>query len=317
MTEASAPLTPADCDLRDFPFTPIFRARLFGSSFHARATDAEWRAGVTLWLKSWDQVPAGSLPDDDIDLCRLAELGRDHKTWAKIKDGAMRGWIKCTDGRLYHPVVAEGVLEAWDRRRKQSARGKAGASKKWHKDDATAIRPPMQPPSKNYSASMPKPMLTPSPENGASMAQAMLSDSKGQGQGQGERQKKDSEAIASGAGAPAEPELLQPLTAEMPDIPGFLDRRADPPDPKKIIFDQGLAWLSERTNKPPDRLRSYLGKLCRDHGDAMTSAAIVDAQKNSPVDPISWMERFLNGKQKSGDLGQRRSLAAAFLGADP
>ena len=30
--------------------------------------------GGTLWLKSWDQVPAGSLPDDDVDLCRLAEL---------------------------------------------------------------------------------------------------------------------------------------------------------------------------------------------------------------------------------------------------
>ncbi|MGD9925256.1 MAG: hypothetical protein AB7V13_27980 [Pseudorhodoplanes sp.] len=132
---------------------------------------------------------------------------------------------------------------------------------------------------------------------------------------------KDSEAIASDAGASAEPEILPPDRGEMPDTPGFLDRHTrpapEPPDPRKIIFDQGLAWLSERTNKPPDRLRSYLGKLCRDHGDAMTSAAIVDAQKNNPVDPISWMERFLNGKQKSGDLGQRRSLAAAFLGADP
>lgn len=111
-----APPIPANADLRDFQFTPIFRARLFGSSFHARSTDAEWRAGVTLWLKSWDQVPPGSLPDDDIDLCRLAELGRDMKLWMSAKAGALRGWYKCGDGRLYHKVVAEGVLEAINRK---------------------------------------------------------------------------------------------------------------------------------------------------------------------------------------------------------
>jgi hypothetical protein len=116
MTELPAPPVPANADLRDFQFTPIFRARLFGSSFHARSTDAEWRAGVTLWLKSWDQVPPGSLPDDDIDLCRLAEFGRDMKLWTSAKTGALRGWYKCSDGRLYHAVVAEGVTEALNRK---------------------------------------------------------------------------------------------------------------------------------------------------------------------------------------------------------
>jgi hypothetical protein len=122
MAELPAPLTPSSGDLRNFPFTPIFRARLFGSSFHAHSSDSEWRAGVTLWLKSWDQVPAGSLPDDDIDLCRLAELGRDSKTWSEVKPGAMRGWIKCSDGRWYHPVVAEGVNEALERKKAQRLR---------------------------------------------------------------------------------------------------------------------------------------------------------------------------------------------------
>lgn len=127
------PLTPADADLRAFQFTPIFRSRLFGSSFHARVNDAEWRAGVTLWLKSWDQVPAGSLPNDDIDLCRLAELGRDLRAWKKHRDGALRGWVLCSDGRLYHPVVAEGVNEAVDGKRKQQEKtlaARIGAMKK-------------------------------------------------------------------------------------------------------------------------------------------------------------------------------------------
>jgi len=108
-----APLVAADVDLKSMPFTPIFRARLFASAFHARVSDAAWRAGVTLWLKSWDQAPAGTLPDDEIELCRLAELGRDLRSWRKIKEEAMWGWIKCSDGRLHHRVVAEGVNTAW------------------------------------------------------------------------------------------------------------------------------------------------------------------------------------------------------------
>jgi hypothetical protein len=132
------PLVPAEVDLKAYPFTPMFRARLFGSSFHAKANDAEWRAGVTLWLKSWDQVPAGTLPDDDIEQCRLAELGRDHKTWAKVKARALHGWFKCSDGRLHHAVVAEGVLDAWHGHKKASAKGKAGAEKRWGKRSATA-----------------------------------------------------------------------------------------------------------------------------------------------------------------------------------
>ena len=112
----TAPLTPADCDLRAMTFMPIDIIRLFGSEFHALSTDAEWRAGLTLWLKSWHQVPAASLPNDDIQLARHAELGRDLKTWKKVKAGALRGWVECEDGRLYHPVVADKALDAWERR---------------------------------------------------------------------------------------------------------------------------------------------------------------------------------------------------------
>lgn len=119
MSTLPEPLVAAEVDLQDFPFTPMFRAKLFGSSFHARVSDAGWRAGVTLWLKSWDQVPAGTLPDDEIDLCRLAELGRDLKTWRKLAKEALWGWFICADGRMHHKVVADGVNEAWAGKLKQ------------------------------------------------------------------------------------------------------------------------------------------------------------------------------------------------------
>lgn len=123
MTESLPdPLVPIDVDLRNFAYTPMFRGRLFGSSFHAKVSDAGWRAGVTLWLKSWDQTPAGTLPEDEVELCRLAELARDLKSWRKVAKEALWGWFKCSDGRLHHRTVADGVLEAWGQKQTQRDR---------------------------------------------------------------------------------------------------------------------------------------------------------------------------------------------------
>lgn len=136
----SAPLLPPEVDLRDFPYMPLDIVRLFGSAFHARASDAEWRAGVTLWLKSFHQVPAASLPDDDIDLARLAELGRDVRSWRKLRAMALHGWVKGDDGRLYHPVVAEKALEAWIEKLGQRKSSGAANAKRWGAEfDACAV----------------------------------------------------------------------------------------------------------------------------------------------------------------------------------
>ncbi len=125
------PLVPTDADLRDFSFMPLDLVRLFGSRFHAIANDSEWRAGVTLWCKSFHQVPAGSLPDDDVELCRLAELGRDLKAWKRHRAVALHGWVRCTDGRLYHSVVAEKANEAWTRKQAQRERSRRGNAARW------------------------------------------------------------------------------------------------------------------------------------------------------------------------------------------
>lgn len=133
MTETlPEPLTPADCDLRSFVYMPVDIIRLFSSEFHAKATDAEWRAGFTLWLKSYHQVPAGSIPDDDVILARMAELGRDVDGWKALRAMALHGWVKCSDGRLYHPTVCEKACEAWEQKRGYRDRGRAGAEKRWH-----------------------------------------------------------------------------------------------------------------------------------------------------------------------------------------
>ena len=136
----SAPPLPPDVDLRDFPYMPVDITRLFNSSFHARATDSEWRAGVTLWLKSFHQVPAASLPDDEIELARLAEFGRDTKGWRKVREAALRGWDSAEDGRLYHRVVAEKALEAWIEKLGQRKSSGTANAKRWKTEfDAAAV----------------------------------------------------------------------------------------------------------------------------------------------------------------------------------
>lgn len=107
------PLTPADCDLRGLEWMPLDVARVMDSDMFALSTGEEFKAAFALWCKSWAQVPAGSLPDDDRVLSRLSGAG---SRWKKVRAMALRGWILCSDGRLYHRVVSEKAREAFDRR---------------------------------------------------------------------------------------------------------------------------------------------------------------------------------------------------------
>lgn len=127
------PLVPADVDLRGYEFMPYYGDRLRDSDLNSRATDAEYRAAHNLWWASWKQVPASSLPDDDITLCKLADLGRDLKTWKQVRPRALHGFCLCSDGRLYHRVLSSIALESFEARVVASAKGKAGASKRWGK----------------------------------------------------------------------------------------------------------------------------------------------------------------------------------------
>ena len=110
MTTAPEPLVPAEVDLRDFPFIPLDVVRLRDSRLAAISSGDEFMAWMMLVCASWHQQPAGSLPDDDVDLARLAGFGRVVKEWEKVRDGALYGWILCSDGRFYHPIVAEKAL---------------------------------------------------------------------------------------------------------------------------------------------------------------------------------------------------------------
>ena len=97
-------------------------------------------AALFLWSAAWHQVPAGSLPNNERILARLARC--DAREWRKLRDEALHGFVECSDGRLYHLVLCEEATEATKRR--QSGRNAARA--RWAKrpqseGTARAMRP--------------------------------------------------------------------------------------------------------------------------------------------------------------------------------
>lgn len=137
-----APLTPPDCDLRDFAFMPLDVLRLRDSDLAVKADGESFRCAVLLWCASWHQVPAASLPDDDDVLAQLAGFGRVTKEWLRHRDGALRGWVKCADGRLYHPVVAEKAAEAWRAKMIQRWKTECARIKKHNQRHETNVHVP-------------------------------------------------------------------------------------------------------------------------------------------------------------------------------
>jgi hypothetical protein len=106
---------------------PLDVIRLIDSDMFAETTGDEFKAAVALWCKSWTQVPAASLPNKDMV---LAHLSGNSAKWKRIKEGAMRGWILCSDDRWYHPVVAEKALAALPGREEFNHKRSAEAERK-------------------------------------------------------------------------------------------------------------------------------------------------------------------------------------------
>jgi hypothetical protein len=114
MTETVlSPPIAADVELTDFQFMPLEILRLRRSKawlICKRRPELAFYM-INLWTAAWHERPAGSLEDDDDVLADLSMCPP--KEWPKVKEDALRGWIKCDDGRLYHPVVVEKVRDAW------------------------------------------------------------------------------------------------------------------------------------------------------------------------------------------------------------
>jgi len=192
------PLVAADVDLRGMPWMPLDTQRLLDSDLFALATAEEFRAAVVLWCKAWQQVPAGSLPSDDRVLSHLSGTGA---RWPKVKAMATRGFVLCADGRLYHELLAEKALEAWDRREAFSGSNsnKTARQQRWRerqKSLSEALRALGLTPPVGASLNTLQRLLVDAQSSTASSTgdgtetrERCLRQGQGQGQGQGQKEK--------------------------------------------------------------------------------------------------------------------------------
>ena len=289
----TAPLTPADADLRDFPRMALDVQRLMGSEFNALASRAPiaWMVGHKLWYRAWHQVPAGSLPDDDEQLCHLAELGFDLKTFRKARTVALRGWARCDDGRLYHPVVAETVLEAWIEKLLARLSSQAGHAKRYgHTFDPASI---------NASIELTASAL----EHLNPRSKALDKLRRRQSRQELPAGSEDSAGTATGSALglpPAAPPALPPAWQEKEKGKekgnSTLPERAQtaaPTDPGKEGWDRGVALLTGRGRMKPTLARALFGKLLSNHGLEARDllASVVAAEGAGTQDPQAYLTR--------------------------
>lgn len=277
-----SPMTPQDCNLRGLPWMPLETGRLLDSDLFLLSTGDEFKAAVALWCKSWNQIPGGSLPNDE----RLLEALSGTKAWKKVRAMAMRGWVLCSDGRLYHPVVAELAVQAWEGRQDhmEVVDAKKTRQQRWREQikdlsaklRAVGVTPPMNPtkaelerlvashvdgePSTKASTSASTEPSTPS-----SHVDATETASKGEGQGQGE------------------------LIPSVPVGTGSAAAKSPADATKAELWAAGKSLLSQ-SGMPSAQCGSFVGKLVKDYGDEIVIGAVRAAVVEQPADPAEWLK---------------------------
>lgn len=111
MSALPEPLTTIGHDIEGYDGFLLNVQKLMASELWALSTGDEFKAAVGLWCRAWTQKPHGSLPDDNRVLAGFSGAG---VKWNKVKDMALRGFIKCSDGRLYHETLCDDVVRASD-----------------------------------------------------------------------------------------------------------------------------------------------------------------------------------------------------------
>lgn len=297
------PLTPADCNLQDFAFMPLDVQRLLKSETWVLASGEEKAAAMCLWLESWHQIPAASIPGNDKMLAHLSQSPK----WSKVKAQAMRGWVQCSDDRFYHPVVAEKALEAWIEKLLNVISGASGNAKRWSiaintdvaktsLGTAIAMLQSIAPASRSLKKKAVLSVLSPSPpdsppDSGKSSPPDSGEDRNRQGQGQGQ----GSYSVPNGTGADA-PKVT---------------------DPNEIIFGYGLPMLTN-AGTAEKQARSFLGGLRKAHGDSALIDKLRECIKAKPLQPLEWLAAALppvghDQKQKFGAAPAKYAAAAAAI----
>jgi hypothetical protein len=262
------PLVPADVDLRGFSGFILDVDRLLASELLALATPQELAAAFILWCRAWKQSPPASLPDDERLLAIFSGAG---KNWPKVQDMALRGFIKCNDGRLYHKVLAVQANEAWEKRKKFRKRSAKANEKRWtgqgvqqgdlHGEEADA------------------------PRNATSILQGDL-----QGGLQGSL--KGSKGLRREVEGEEEKERKKDAASAAADAAPNFENGHDPPTPETELFVRGKAVLGNNAG-------GLIAKLIKAKGGKLQLARAVIETADTKQNPREYIGRVIAGNERS------------------
>lgn len=132
ISQLPEPPVPATLDLREIQRMQLDIVALLSSETYALATGMQFKAALTLWIRAFHQVPAGSLPNNPLIIASLAGYGGSAEQFElferQIKPVALRNFTLCRDGRLYHKKVCEIALKTarWLAKQKGATNDKQG-----------------------------------------------------------------------------------------------------------------------------------------------------------------------------------------------
>ena len=240
-----APLVPAEVDLRDFAFMPLDVGRLRDSDLASEETPEACWAAVLIWCASWHQVPAGSIPDSDDWQAKHAgykSQGRIAPAWRKVRTGALRGWVACSDGRLYHPVIAEKAIDAWRSKLRQRWITECSRIKKHNQRHSMSLPLPEFEAWLSSGCPQGQPLPVPKDTPPVSPGSPEKNDSKRQGEGQGQREEKKEESAAA---APPPPSRGSRLPKDWT------------PEPVHLAFAESLGLRNGKAAAELEKFRDY------------------------------------------------------------
>lgn len=249
MTE---PLVPAEVDCTDLDGFMLNVERLMASELVALSSHEVIGAALLLWCRAWKQRPAASLPNDDKVIAAFARMPLPR--FRKLRDEVLRGFVLCSDGRLYHATLAKEACNAYERKvafqRKREA--EAERLRKWRHGTKDETRNETRTRTHDETRFVPE----------------------GQGQGQGQGQEK-LPTSSGGRGSGSPPDSGRSASPPSP--------AASPPDPVKAVFDRGVAALGDSTST-----RSLIGKARKQFGDLAVIDIIAALEREVPSDPVPW-----------------------------
>jgi hypothetical protein len=222
------------------------------------------------------------------------------KRWRKVRGVALRGWVKCADGRLYHRVVAEKALTAWIDKLAQRKASDAGNAKRWKTvsdepaivaalvlaaDMLTRINPQaaVLRAAKVRKNRVP-PGVPPGREDGPTGSPTRTSDHIPEHSQQNE--KRTDLSVSS----------LRSDTAEAAET---ADEWSDPD--RKALFAGGVAWLAKATERDRKAVKTIVGRWLKLTGDdaAAVLKQVRAARDGSVIDPVAWIEKSLQAPAAS------------------